>query len=146
MTTNSNKSLTAAEQRFLKFAEHYTMNGFNATLSYMAVYQTTNYNSASTSAARLLKNEKVIAFIAQIEAAPVDYSLKKSDIIESNVEIRDKAILAKKYGDAIRANEQISKLSGFYEPDKVEHTGDINFSFGGEISKEEKNQDSIDNE
>jgi len=83
--------------------------------------------------------------IKNIELTPIDdkYSQRKQAIIDSNIIIRDKAFKDKKYSDALKANAEISKLLGYYDPEKVEHTGEISFSFGGEIKED---VETIDND
>jgi hypothetical protein len=142
MKTNKKEAkIGKTDIKYRKFAEFYLFGGehngekfepLNATKSYLTVYDVggkMDYYAAASSANRLLKNAKVIAIVREIEEQPLNYSIKKGEIIESNKEIRDKALKDRKYSDAIKANAEISRLMGFYEPDKVESSGVIKFEF-----------------
>lgn len=164
MKANKKETKTGkTDIKYRKFAEFYLFGGIyngekfeplNAVKSYMAVYcegGKMSYNSAGVSSSRLLKTPKVVEIIREIEEQPLNYSIKKSEIVDSNKEIRDRALRDKKYADAIKANAEISRLMGFYEPDKVESSGVIKFEFDNfslddepSFEQEENQEENID--
>jgi len=147
------EKISKTDIKYRKFAEAYVFGGEykgeafgerNAFKSYLSVYDEggdMSHNSAGVSSSRLLRHPKIIAIIKEIEEAPLNYSIKKGEIIESNKEIRDKALKDRKYGDAIKANSEISRLMGFYEPEKVDNSGTITFTFGDVVKEEEEGEE-----
>lgn len=124
------KKISTVEAKHRLFVEEYYKNNCNATKAYMQVYGQKDEKSASASAAKLLRKDSVQAIIAEIESQMLNKTIvTKEEIIQSNIAIRDEAKAQRRYSDAIRANEQIAKLCGYYTADKVEMSGVIKFEF-----------------
>ena len=90
-------------------------------------------NGAPAQATRLLKKEKIKAYITYLETrkqvTTIDYS--EADIVKNLLDIGIDAYSDKEYHAAIRANELLGKHKGMFK-DRVEHSGNVGIIFQGE--------------
>lgn len=127
---------TATEEKYRKFVQEYLTNGLNGRHAYQAVYHKSNDNSSDVGASRLLKNSKVQEFMEEFKNLPENNKLSKAEIVQNIIDTRDEAFRNKRYTDVLRANEILTKMFGFYEPDKQEISGNIKFDFGNDLDGE----------
>lgn len=118
------------------FADEYLVNGFNARQAYLSVYKSVKTEkSADAAASLLLSNIKVKNYIASKQAL----TAKKYDITRDYITAEYLSLIesAKKEGldgqgnlkdraNWAKALGQLSKLLGLDEPEKIQHSGEIN--------------------
>lgn len=131
MEENINENSKTFKKHY-KFVEEYLKNGGNYAAAYSIVYGNTNKNTCSVQGSLLSRHKNVQYILKKIQDEESKYKITKDEIIGSNIEIRDLAIKAKNYASALKANEMITKLLGYNEPDKSENKQTIQFSFGDE--------------
>lgn len=148
MSVNSNKKATKIKYRYQEFAKEFIILG-DYKKAYIKIWG--EYNSDGTkkninkAANRILQMPDVAALIDEYKQELMKKEIfeSKDDIIKSNIGIRNKALDNKKYTDALKANSEICKLMGYYEPDKVETSGFIRFEFDNldDYNEEDSNVD-----
>jgi len=119
-----------------RFIEEYINNGFNGTEAYIVVYKTVNRQTAAKGATRILKKVNIAEEIAKTQLELSPSNIKKTDLIDSIVMVRDKAIAAGKFNDALKANEILVKMFGYNQASEIKHSGNISFDFGGTLEDE----------
>lgn len=119
------KSLTPDEE---KFCRHYADYG-NGRQAYMYAWPKSNFNSASELASRLLKRVEINARIQQHrEEIAVQFNQTKDGTIRDLIIAAEEAKKAFQFAAYAKIREMIIKLCGFYEPKKIEHSGEINLN------------------
>lgn len=109
-------------QKQLEFCKHYALTG-NQTKSYLLAYPDAEYNGAAASANKFLKNPKFLEQIAkEKELTARQFNITKDDLIADLIEIKDTQKINNSQA-SLKAIEQIAKMLGFNEPEKVEHSG-----------------------
>lgn len=115
------------------FVEEYLVNGYNATRAYLKVYKDVEYESASQLAKELLKRDDIKAYIEKRKgdiATQCDITREKmiKELIDiMNVNKNTKPAMA------LKAIEQISKMAGLNEADKIDIRQQvIDIAFGSE--------------
>lgn len=129
------KKYSAADLKYKEFVNEYLNNGFNATNAYMAVYKPDKRKTAESGGSRLLKKERVKQFIKDFENLDEEDKVSKEQIIKNIVSIRDKAIDSKRYAEALKANEMLSRMFGYNQPDKIETKTNVKFDFGDDLDE-----------
>lgn len=99
-----------------------------------AAYVEAGYKGVpGSNATRILNRPEVQALIkAHREEMCVKTGIKKEDILNDLMALKNKHKDSKNPAIAIKAIEQISRLLGFYEPDKSEHKHEWEVGFGDE--------------
>jgi phage terminase small subunit len=107
-------------KRHLAFVDNLFLNNFNATLAYKAISQDVTDNTAAVQGSKLIRNPKVVAEITrrQKENAMTN-QVSKASLINDLVYIKDNQKTNNSMA-ALKAIEQITKMMGFNEPDKIE--------------------------
>jgi len=118
------------DETIKKFVTAYLSNSLNATQAYHFCHPNASLSTCRSGGHKLLNNERVVEELNRIRGEVSNFNITKDDIIQSNLEIRKLAIKEKKYSDALKANELITKLMGFNEAEKIQQTGTITFDFG----------------
>lgn len=104
----------------------------NATQAYkQAGYNVKNDNSAAASAAALLRNPKIQARLQEIHAkiesekimGPKEMQERLTAIARQTA--RDPSDKAPDYKDALKAMDQLARMSGSYAADKLEVSGEL---------------------
>lgn len=104
----------------------------NATQAYkQAGYNVKNDNSAAASAAALLRNPKIQARLQEIHAkiesekimGPKEMQERLTEIARQTA--RDPSDKAPDYKDALKAMDQLARMSGSYAADKLEVSGEL---------------------
>ena len=104
----------------------------NATQAYkQAGYKVKNDNSAAASAAALLRNPKIQARLQEIHAkiesekimGPKEMQERLTAIARQTA--RDPSDKAPDYKDALKAMDQLARMSGSYAADKLEVSGEL---------------------
>lgn len=118
------------------FADEYLVNGLVARQAYLSVYKgVKSVNGADASSSALLSNPKVKYYISQKQSI----TAKKYDITRDYITAEYLSLIdsAKKEGldgqgnlkdraNWAKALGQLSKLLGLDEPEKIQHSGEIN--------------------
>lgn len=131
------KKYTATQEKYRRFVKEYLSNGLNGSKAYLAVYQPDNPKSAETGASRILKKAQVQEYISEFKTLDEDSKLTKEEIVQNIIQLRNDARLNRRYSEALKANEMLTKMFGYNEPDKKEIKGDIKFDFGGDLDDDE---------
>lgn len=106
----------------LEFCKHYALTG-NQVKSYLLAYPDAEYNGAAASANKFLKNPKILEQIAkEKELTARQFNITKEELIADLIEIKEHQKNSNSHA-ALKAIEQIAKMLGLNEPDKVEHSG-----------------------
>jgi hypothetical protein len=106
----------------LAFCKHYALTGI-AVKSYLLAYPDAEYNGAAASANKFLKNPKFQEEIAkQKELNARQFNITKEELIADLIEIKNNQKNANSHA-SLKAIEQLSKMLGMNEPEKVEHSG-----------------------
>lgn len=104
----------------------------NATQAYkQAGYKVKNDNSAAASAAALLRNPKIQSRLQEIHAkiesekimGPKEMQERLTAIARQTA--RDPSDKAPDYKDALKAMDQLARMSGSYAADKLEVSGEL---------------------
>jgi phage terminase small subunit len=112
------------------FADEYIKTG-NAKQSYINAGYSARGNSAEANASRLLRNDKVLAYIKRRnQEIDKDTIADMQEVKEfwTNM-LRNRAADPK---DRLKASELIAKTNGAFL-DRVEHSGDIKVELAGEV-------------
>lgn len=118
-----------------KFCMHFQEYG-NATQAFLFAWPKVQYTSAKTEGPKLLANPFIKERIEQLQEEFItQYKQDKQKTV------RDLIVAAeefKRMGDNpsyIKARDMVVKMSGFYAPDKVEHSGNIGLDVNIIINK-----------
>ena len=125
------QKVTNDEKLFIK---EYLSNGFNQTKAYMKIFPKTNYTTAATAAAKLVKKPHIKEFIEEeIKKTGERIDLRKEDLINDLLKIKEMCISEDKRSihNAIKAVEVLNKMLGYNAPEKT----DVNLSGDIDISK-----------
>jgi phage terminase small subunit len=106
----------------LEFCKHYALTN-NAVKSYLLAYPNVEYTTAGVNGAKLLKNARIQEEIAkQKELSARQFNITKEELIADLIEIKESQ-KSKNSHASLKAIEQLSKMLGMNEPEKVEHSG-----------------------
>ena len=123
-----------------KFCQHYAEYS-NATMAYRFAFPTTTYGSAKTLGPRLLEKVDISERIEELVLEfKTQYTQTKTQTIRDLIQAAEEAKKAFQYPAYAKLREMIIKLVGFYEPDKIEISGSIDFELkvpGVEPDKDE---------
>ena len=108
-------------EKWSLFVDEYMANGWNGTAAYMKIYGT-NTKIAAARSSLLLTNVKIKALIEQKqEELRKTYQITKEQLLNDLIDIKN-ANKSANPSVALKAAEQISKLLGYNEADKIETT------------------------
>jgi phage terminase small subunit len=117
-------------KKHLAFIDAYFTNGFNGKQAYLSVYKGVNDNTAEVNASKLLSNTKVAE---EVNKRQRDLSEKnkitRESLVENFMYIHDKQ-RDQFPPAAISALKEVGKMLGLYEPNKIEHSGDMSINIG----------------
>jgi phage terminase small subunit len=139
-----NKTLSPAHD---KFCQHYAEYS-NGAMAYLFAFPNVTYGSARTLGSELLTKVDIKARIEQlIEEFNVQYKQDKRRTIRDLIVAAEEAKAMAQFPAYAKLREMIIKMEGFYEPDKIELSGTINFELkvpGVEPDKDEDESEDND--
>ncbi len=108
---------------WVKFCTHYVEYG-NATQSYLYAYPNSSYAAARTDGSRLLTNADIAEYVEQLtEEFNTQYKQDKRKTVRDLIQAAEEAKAMAQFPAYAKLREMIIKMEGFYEPDKIEHSG-----------------------
>jgi hypothetical protein len=129
-----------------KFCQHYAEYG-NATQAYLFAFPNVKYGTAKTEGNELLTKPDIKEKIDQLkEEFAVEYRQTKEGTIRDLIQTAEEAKAQGQFSAYAKLRDMIIKMCGFYEPEKIEHSGaiDIKLSIPGvdDATEEEDEQES----
>lgn len=113
-------------KKHLAFIDEYFVNGFNGTNAYLSVYKGVAPDTARANASKLLANANIKAEIASRNAAiSQKMQVTREDLIKDLIDIKENCKTSFP-PSSIKAIEVIAKMLGLNEPEKIQHSGEIN--------------------
>ena len=110
-----------------KFCQHYAEYA-NATQAYLFAFPNIKYSTAGTEGLRLLKNPAIKERIEQLQDEfRTQYKQTKEGTIRDLINAAEEAKKAFQFPAYAKLREMVIKMCGFYEPDKIEVSGSIDF-------------------
>ena len=105
--------------------EHYVKYG-NARAAYQHAYPTAAYSTAKSDGSRLMNSPLFKEEIQrQREEIAIAEHVSKTDVVRELTTVAEEARLAGKYDAYAKMKDMVIKMFGFYEPDKIQHQGDV---------------------
>lgn len=113
-------------KKHLSFIDEYFINGFNGTNAYLSVYKGVTSDTARANASKLLANANIKAEIdARNLAISQKMQVTREDLIKDLIDIKENCKTSFP-PSSIKAIEVIAKMLGLNEPEKIQHSGEIN--------------------
>ena len=134
-------------KKHIAFIEEYLSNGLVCSAAYRSVFKNVTVKSSETLGSRLLGKVEVKEEIAKrqaITAAKLD--IKKDDLLKRLMDIAEsqKDMMA---STSVAAIKQASKMLGYDEPNKIEHSGSISFDLNlPGIDDEENDEEDLEDD
>lgn len=108
-----------------KFCQHYAEYG-NATQAYLFAWPNVKYGSARELGSNLLTNIDIKEKIEQLkEEFAVQYKQTKDGTIRDLIQSAEEAKAIGQFTAYAKLREMIIKMCGYYEPEKIEHSGEV---------------------
>ena len=109
----------------IKFCEHYAEYG-NATQAYLYAFPNVAYGTAKTEGNQLLTKPDIKERIDNlVEQFQTQFRQDKDKTIRDLFITAEQAKAAGNFVAYAKLREMIIKMKGFYEPDKIEHSGNV---------------------
>ena len=117
---------TKLNKKYIAVIDEYFINGLKQKEAYISVYKNVKGKGADVNASKLFARPEVQAEVAKRQAlTSAKFEVKKDDLIKDLLYIKNKQIDIFP-SNSIKAIEVISKMLGLNEPEKIEHSGDLN--------------------
>ncbi len=111
-----------------KFCQHYTEYG-NATQAYLFAWPKVAYGTARTEGSEMLTKPDIMSRIEQLkEEFAVQYNQTKDGTIRDLIETAEQAKAQGQFSAYAKLRDMIIKMTGFYEPEKIHHSGGMNLN------------------
>ncbi len=134
-------------KRHKAFADEYILNGFNAAQAYKKIYKKVTDESAKVLGHKLLDNKDIKTYLVENQKTTNEkYLLTKDKMIEELLEVITscKTDSIKDRSNWLKAVDIMNRLGGFYQPDKIEHSGSISNITTIELIEVKKPEDNKD--
>lgn len=113
------------KSEWIKFCTHYVEYG-NATQSYLYAYPNSSYAAAKTDGPRLLSNAVISEYVEQLtDEFNTQYKQDKKKTVRDLIQAAEEAKAMAQFPAYAKLREMVIKMEGFYEPDKIEHSGNV---------------------
>ena len=110
-----------------KFCQHYAEYG-NATQAYLFAWPKVAYSSAKSEGCEMAAKPYIKERIEQIkEEFAVQYNQTKAGTVRDLINAAEEATAMGQFPAYAKLREMVIKMCGFYEPDKIEVSGSIDF-------------------
>ena len=111
-----------------KFCQHYSEHT-NATQAYLFAFPEAKYSTANTEGPQFLLKPRISERILQLkEEFILKYGQTKDKTIKDLINAAEMALKESQYAAYAKLREMIIRMQGFYEPDKIEHSGSLNIN------------------
>lgn len=108
-----------------KFCQHYAEYA-NATQAYLFAFPNIKYSTAGTEGPKLLGNPAIKERIEQLQDEfKTQYKQTKEGTIRDLINAAEEAKKAFQFPAYAKLREMVIKMCGFYEPDRIEHSGNV---------------------
>lgn len=131
-----------------KFCQFYSEFG-NGRQAFMYAWPETKFSSAGELSSKILKKVEILERIEQIkEEFKTKYHQDKDKTIRDLIDSAEQAKEQMAWTTYAKLREMVIKMKGFYEPEKIEHSGEVQFNLhipGVDEEQEEEDSNEPDN-
>lgn len=130
----------------IAFCEHYSTYG-NAAQAYIHAHPKVKYSTARTEGPRQLQNQDIKEYVDYlVELNSNEFQQTKDKFILDTFKAAEQAKEAGQFMAYGKIREQIIKMLGWNEPDKVEHSGSLEFELKVPGLEDKEDQDGLEDE